>query len=95
MEGNGPFIFNITIPADSRDILHYYFTVLDVNGFWNGTDVKDVSIKDDDAPVFGRDTSTDWPTTGDKLDFQIVVKDNIDVNGVYVDTGSGTEKART
>ncbi len=85
MEGKGPFFFNITIPIDSLDILHYYYTIVDVNGFWNGTDVKDVIIKDDDAPVFGRETSSEWPLTGDKFDLQIVVKDNIGVKGVFVE----------
>jgi hypothetical protein len=52
----------------------------------------DVTITDNDAPVFGTDGSDTSITTGETFDFSIAVTDNIGVTNVYVEYwfGSGT-----
>ncbi len=96
MMGTGPYIFNVTVPEDSLDTLYYRYSVVDVNGLWNNTEVKEVRIEDDDPPVFGRETFSNLVTTGDEFEIELVVKDNIGVQGVYLEHWFGTgERARS
>lgn len=82
---SGSYTFDLMIPADSLDQLHYIFHAVDTSGNWNRTDQVDVSILDDDLPVFGPDESDVICTTGEQYGFGIWADDNIDIDEVKVE----------
>ncbi len=43
--------YQITIPSNSTDSLHYIISVNDTSGNWNFTDTEDVTITDNDPPT--------------------------------------------
>ncbi|MGA1820341.1 MAG: hypothetical protein ACMUHU_04955, partial [Thermoplasmatota archaeon] len=92
MTGSGPYQYQITIPSGSTSTLHYIFHASDQAANWVATSVKNVSVSDNDAPVFGSDTSPTSATTGDPYVFSISVSDNIALQAVTVEYwfGSGT-----
>ncbi len=90
MTGSGPYTLTVTFPSGSTDTLHYIFHASDSAGNWVETSQSDVTISDNDGPVFGTDGSDTSGTTGETLDFSIAVTDNIGVNGVYVEYWFGT-----
>jgi len=87
MNRTGPGVWNltITIPEDSLDPMHYFFVAIDTSSNRNTTGPKDVSIFDNDPPIFVTDNTTRVPTTGDWMKFSILVRDNIEVSAVYVE----------
>lgn len=50
MEDEDTYTLSITIPSNSTDTLHYFFACNDTSNNWNYTDVKNVSIEDNDDP---------------------------------------------
>ena len=90
MSGTGPYTYSITIPSGSTDTLHYVFHAGDSAGNWAAASQVDVTITDNDAPVFGTDGSDTSGTTGDQFDFSIDVTDNIGVFRVTVEYWFGT-----
>jgi len=99
MPGTGPYTYSMTIPSGSTDTLHYIFHAVDNAGNWANTSRKDVTITDNDDPVFGEDTSDPGATTGDPFRFEIAVTDNIGIDHVDViywfGTGSRTNITMT
>jgi len=80
----GTWTLSILVPMDSLDPLHYLFSAID-----NSTNIgvsisKEVTVRDDDSPVFGEDIPTGNGTTGDDLNFSVNVSDNIGVSGVFI-----------
>jgi hypothetical protein len=89
MSGTGPYTHQITIPSNSTDTLHYIFHAVDDSGNWNQTEQKNVTILDNDKPLFGKDTTSTSGTTGEPLLFSIEVDDNIGVDEVYLEYWQG------
>jgi hypothetical protein len=94
LETSGTYSHSITIPYDSLDILHYIFHAVDDAGNWAETDQRNVSIRDNDDPVFGEDLTSDSGSTGDPFLFEVEVEDNIEIEGVWVSYWFGTEDAQ-
>ncbi|UCG69800.1 MAG: Ig-like domain repeat protein, partial [Thermoplasmata archaeon] len=84
MTGIGPYTLSITIPSDSLDTLHYYFTIADEAGNWLVGSQVDVPVQDNDDPTFVSDDSDDDATTGDAFTFKADFADNIDIANAYV-----------
>ena len=82
MTGTGPYTYQITIPSDSTSTLHYIFHAADDAANSASTTQSDVTVTDDDDPVFGTDSSDSSATTGDSFDFGIAVTDNVDSSPV-------------
>jgi len=85
MKGDNPYTFTITIFSNSTKTLHYIFHARDIVGNWNETPKKDVIIFDNDAPIFGMDSTPGYGTTGDPYTFNITVLDNIHVQTIAVE----------
>ncbi len=88
--GSGTYFLEIMIPSDVES-LHYYFYADDTSDNTNETDVEDVTILDNDRPVFGSDTSDAVATTGDEFRFEVEVADNIEIADVRVEYWFGSE----
>jgi len=86
----GKYTHSITIPSDSTEGLHYVFHANDLDGNWNQTIEKSVIISDNDAPVFGEDSSDTSGSTGDQFDFIVTFSDNLGVAKVNVEYWFGT-----
>ncbi len=82
---SGSYTFDLMIPPDSLDQLHYIFHAVDTSGNWNRTDQIDVAVLDDDRPIFGMDGSAVLGTTGEQYRFGIGVVDNIGIEEVKVE----------
>ncbi|MCD6383689.1 MAG: hypothetical protein J7L88_04435, partial [Thermoplasmata archaeon] len=76
--------YNITVPSDSLDPLHYLFHACDISGNWVNTTPKIITILDNDCPRFIEDNTPTNGTTGDAFTFSVVVEDNIGVQAVFV-----------
>jgi hypothetical protein len=85
MNGISPRILEITIPEDSNESLRYIFHANDTSDNWMKTEMKEVSISDNDIPVFLNDSSSVTGTTGEDFRFEIEVTDNIEVAKVEVE----------
>jgi hypothetical protein len=92
LNGTEYFTYNVSIPWNSTKDLHYIFHSCDTSDNWNQTEMKTITINDNEKPVFQNDSSSTSSTTGDSFTFSINVKDNIGVHGVYVEfwPSSGT-----
>lgn len=88
--GSGTYSVQVMIPSNLIDDMHYFFYADDTSENTNETDVKDVSILDNDRAVFGSDSSDSSATTGDEFRFEIEVADNIEVDEVTVEYWFGT-----
>jgi DNA-binding beta-propeller fold protein YncE len=86
----GPYTYSIEIPKISTATLHYIFRAMDRAGHWASTSQKDVTITDNDPPVFGTDSTPVAGTTGDIFTFGIAVLDNIGIKEVLVEYWFGT-----
>ena len=97
MSGTGPYTYTITVPDDSIDTLHYIFHAYDEEGNMESTSQADVGITDNDRPVFGTDSSVTQCTTGEYIDLEIEIMDNIGVYQVFVEYwyGSGERMNRS
>ncbi|MCK5252217.1 MAG: hypothetical protein KAQ96_04680, partial [Thermoplasmata archaeon] len=82
---NDEWAFEIDIPADMVEPVHYRFEVADTSGLWNGTIDQTVDVWDNDLPVLEMDNTPDEGTTGDPLTFSPLVTDNIGVEAVWVE----------
>jgi hypothetical protein len=72
----------IIVPWDSLETLHYFFHAKD---FWNNTAVsptRDIVILDNDKPLFVSGVTHTIGYTGDPLEFELTVTDNIGVRSV-------------
>ncbi|MBN1389811.1 MAG: hypothetical protein JXA22_04110 [Candidatus Thermoplasmatota archaeon] len=91
MEGTDDFTYTIIIPSDSTDELLYMVHSCDGSGNWNRTHVKNVTVIDNDLPVFGMDTSGTGTGTGDLFEISIYVTDNIGIEGVVLEYWFGID----
>jgi len=90
MFGIGSYLLTISIPSNSTSTLHYIFHAQDISGNWNETTQKNVTITDDDRPIFGMDSTPSFGTTGDPITFNMTVSDNIKVQNVTVEYWFGS-----
>lgn len=72
------------IPTNSTDTLHYLFYVVDNSSNVNVTDVRDVIVRDNDRPIFVKDSTDTFATTGETFTFRINVSDNIGISNIHV-----------
>ena len=89
-QGTGDIWYHIITVADTLDTLHYMFHANDTSDNWNETSMKNITITDNDRPVFGTDGTPSSRTTGEQLTFSINVTDNVGVNTVTVEYWYGT-----
>ena len=76
--------YNITIPSNAEDNLTYRFMASDDDGNINFTDIKNITIVDDDPPIFSENRTPSQGYTGDPLLFNITVTDNIGLENVWL-----------
>ncbi len=98
MAGNsGNFTLDIKIPWNSTDTLQYILHAVDPQDLWNQTAQKNVTVLDNDLPIFGEDGSDTSGTTGDMFNLTIQVTDNIGVFQVNISYhfGDGPIQAST
>ena len=88
----GLWVFEINVPADSVEPLHYRFEAVDTSSNWNGTTETSVDVRDNILPIIETDNTPDEGTTGDPFTFSTVVTDNIGMEAVWVEYryGEGT-----
>ena len=86
LKDNGDGFWSFTVVLDhSLDILAYSIQVNDSSGNYYRTDMKDVTITDNDLPVFGLNETPSTATTGDAVAFMINVGENIGISEVFVE----------
>ncbi|MGA1819748.1 MAG: C25 family cysteine peptidase, partial [Thermoplasmatota archaeon] len=97
MTGSGPYSYQISVPASSLSSLHYIFHASDTSGNWVASPRRDVTVSDNDGPLFGSDWTPSGGTTGDYFFFWIYVTDNIGVQTVTVEYwfGNGSHSNQT
>ena len=91
MSGTSNFSHTITIPEDSTDMLHYIFSANDYSGNWARSVISNVTVTDNDPPIFGNDTSMDNGKTGDSYTFDVFATDNIGISSVSVEYWFGSD----
>ena len=97
MEHLGDNIWGFEIEVeDILDPLLYTITGMDFSEHTVMGNVTLVEIVDDDMPVFVKDLTRGEATTGDLLDFEVIVEDNIDLSSAYVEYwyDDGTEESQ-
>ncbi len=94
MSGTGPYNLDITIPSNSLDTLHYYFTISDEAGNWLVGTQEDITITDDEAATVSNEASDGSGKVGKAFRFQIDVSDNIGVSQVRVAYWFGDDESQ-
>ncbi|MCK5774341.1 MAG: hypothetical protein KAH57_11180 [Thermoplasmata archaeon] len=82
LSGSGTYSKTIDIPTEGLDTLHYFFSAVDSSDNWGSTSTSDITISDNDLPLFGTDGTPGSATTGDGLTFSIMVTDNVGISDV-------------
>jgi hypothetical protein len=83
--GGNVFEKSVTIDDISGE-LHYFISAKDTSDNWNETDVKDVSVIDDDSPsIFNLDASPNPQEINGYVNITSEANDNIEVDTVKVD----------
>jgi len=84
-KGSGVWEHTILTPLDSLETIHYFFYCRDgaKNDFTSS--IRNVSVIDDDAPLFISDSTPDEGTTGEPFEFMIEVEDNVAISQVLVE----------
>jgi hypothetical protein len=81
---NGTWAGNITIPNNSTDALHYIVHIEDTASYLFSTEVKNISVLDNDEPTVLSDDSDGYGTTGEWFHARVNVTDNIGVSKVHM-----------
>jgi len=89
MSGTGPYTYSITVP-NTTSSLHYIYHAVDTAGNWEQTKQVNLTILDNDRPLFGTDSSPTSVKAGTSLTFKTTVSDNIGVSAVHVEYWYGT-----
>ena len=97
MSGSVVFTYEISIPRDSIELLHYLFHASDSSGNLIETLKRNVIISDNDKPIFGKDLTPGSESMGIDIVISIEVTDNIGINSVMVEYwfGSGAHSNRS
>ena len=83
---DGDGTWSLTVVLDhSLNILTYSIQVNDSSGNHFRTDMRDVTVTDNDLPVFGLNETPSTATTGDPVVFLISVGENIAISEVFVE----------
>ena len=82
---NNTWTGTVSIPSDSLQNLTHVFHALDSSGNGQASGHIIVTVRDNDLPAFGTDSTQLSGTTGDLFLFQISVSDNIDIDEVSVE----------
>jgi len=82
--GSNPYSMNISVLKNAQ-ILNYMFHARDPTGNWNQTILKEITITDNEHPIFRTDNSDTIGTTGEMFNFSIDVSDNVGLTSVYVE----------
>ncbi len=77
--------FDIMVPIDSIENLHYILHFNDTSGNWNHTMERTIPISDNDLPIFISESSDQHPIKGLSHEFSIEVTDNIRISSVNVE----------
>ena len=85
MEGSDTYSYQIRIPEDSLDTLHYLYHALDSSDNYVCTSLASVHILDNDKPILIEDLSDEFGSTGDEFEFKVIPDDNIGVGEVTVE----------
>ncbi len=81
---NSTWYCTITV-NNTLNTLHYIFHAVDTSKNWNHTPVKNITIIDNDPPIFLDDLTPDRTIAGQNLTFSVIVSDNIGVKEVYLE----------
>ena len=81
---SGTWAGTIMIPSDSIERLHYTIYAEDVLGFNNRTSARNVTVLDNDLPIFIKNLSESNGTTGDDYTFSVNVSDNLPIGNQSV-----------
>ena len=82
----------ITVPSDSLEPLNYYFKTYDTSGNWNKTDIKAVTISDNDPPSFWELPTEKAVNTGDLYQVKVTIVDNIGVKNATMNYWFGADE---
>ena len=85
IENTSFFVRNITIPSDSNASLYYNISCVDISGNWNETGGSEVTIIDNDAPVFNVSSTPGTGYTGDPFVFNCSWTENIELVSTYIE----------
>ncbi len=84
MSGSSTYSLSVNAPIDAMELL-YIFRASDTSGNWKEYIQKNVTISDNDRPLFGLDLTPTFATTGDSLTFSINITDNLDIMSVHIE----------
>lgn len=76
--------YNTTAP-DSLGSIHYTYHFNDTSDYWNKTDQKVITIRDNDLPVFVTTMLPIKVTTGDEATFTVNATDNIGLSSITME----------
>ena len=80
----GKWSLNITVPSDSLDTLHYFFSATDSKPNRAKKDGRDILVVDNDVPYLVADMTKGSVTTGDTITISIEADNNIRVDSAFV-----------
>ena len=89
---DGGHLEETILVLDVLDTISYRFTVEDTSGNTITSQVRNMTILDNDRPVFSDDMSPLEVTTGKRVDLVISVDDNIDIEGTWLEYWFGDEE---
>jgi hypothetical protein len=82
------YTYQIIIPSDSTEVLHYIFHSNDTSENLATSTRVDANIFDNDQPFFN-DNSSDNSTTGAQFNFDLTAGDNVELNRIIVTWSHG------
>jgi hypothetical protein len=94
MSGDENFTYTIIIPSDSLDELIYMIRFCDKSGNWNRTHIRNITVVDNDAPIFRPLDLPEYAGTGDGFSCIANISDNIGVEKGVVEYWFGEDVER-
>lgn len=94
MTGTYTYDYGITIPSDTVEMLHYYFTAMDSHGNWLVGKQVDVPVTDNDMGSLFNDASDTSGNEDKEFKFQIDASDNVGVSQVMAAYWFGDDESR-
>jgi hypothetical protein len=84
MSGVGPYVFNIPVPPDSLDTLHYYFRIVDGSGNWVVGPQVNITVTDNDEPTYTWILEHTTGNAGDSITVSLQAFDNIGITNYTI-----------
>ncbi len=92
--GNGTYEYTISTPKNDSMLIPYFYVAFDTSANWVHSETMNVTVRDQEPPVFVADATDRLAFTGLPLNFTVHVADNVAIKRVDVDYDLGGANVR-